>query len=289
MQQLPKKLQDIKDYLVCPTCQESLHWTEENCICMACNGRYDIKNGKIFFVTPPERDDKLDLIKGKLKQILGKWYSIIGRDIIAPTFPFSMKRELKRSVNLSTQIVVNVGCGNDRVDPRVIGIDLFDYEAVDIVCDISKLPFKNESIDVFISRSVLEHVLDPRLVVNEIFRCTRSEGLSIHLTPFMFPFHASPYDYHRFTHKGLEHLFGDFILVRQRNITGPVTLLLLCTIDVLSALFSFGNRTVRSILYLCLCLFLFPIKFLDLVFLPFRELITSAPTILTVCRKQTKE
>ena len=40
----------------------------------------------------------------------------------------------------------------------IIGLDLFDYEAVDIVCDATRLPFESDSVDFIYSCHMLEHL-----------------------------------------------------------------------------------------------------------------------------------
>jgi hypothetical protein len=84
----------------------------------------------------------------------------------------------------------------------------------------------------------------------------------------------------------LEILFGDWEILSQRNITGPVTLALVCGIEFFSTLFSFGREKAKAYAYLLLCVLLFPLKYLDVLFVGRRMFLSLAPTILTVVRKQ---
>jgi len=79
--------------------------------------------------------------------------------------------------------------------------------------------------------------------------------------------------------------FTGWDVVEQRNVTGPATLLLLCLIEFVSTALSFGKGKLRKYFYLCLCLFLFPVKYLDVFFVANKNFITLAPTLLTVVRK----
>ena len=54
---------------------------------------------------------------------------------------------------------------------------MFDYENVDIVCNIEHLPFIQESIDIVINKAVLEHVPCPEAIVSEIKRVLKPGGL----------------------------------------------------------------------------------------------------------------
>jgi SAM-dependent methyltransferase len=281
---LNARLARVKSILICPRCAGELVFGPA-ATCGRCGTVYPIRDGRIYFTEAPASTDSLDRLKGRLKRHLGRYYYRIGVTILAPTYPFNYRRWVRRHVNPDTQVVVDVGCGNHRIDEDVIGLDLVDYEAVDIVCDLRTLPFRPDSVDAFVSRGLLEHVPDPARVVAELARCTRPGGKGLHLIPFLFPFHASPHDFHRYTHKGLQLLFADWTIVDQTNPTGPVTLWLIATIELLSVLLSFGSERLRPYVYLLLCGVLFPLKFLDAPFVNRQSLLTLAPTIATVVRK----
>ena len=106
---------------------------------------------------------------------------------------------IRKHVDPVSRLVVDLGCGNRRIDKDIITLDASDYDAVDIVARLEALPFKTGAIDALCSRSLLEHIPDLDGALSEISRCTRSAGLGIHFVPFMYPFHASPYDFRRWT------------------------------------------------------------------------------------------
>ncbi len=280
-----QRLERIKSVLACPHCGAGLEFSEERAACRGCSNEYPIRNGKIYFVQPPQRTDELDRFKGRLKSLLGDWYYRIGIWLIAPTYPFNYAARIRRHLDPSRQIVVDLGCGNHRIDQDVITVDLFDYPAVDVVCDLDALPFQAGSIDGFVSRSVLEHVADPIGLIRQCRRCTRPGGMTIHLIPFLFPFHASPNDFHRYTHQGQQLLFQGWEIVEQTNATGPVTLALLCTIEFASTILSCGWNRLKVVTYLILCALLFPLKFLDFPFVNRKSFIGLAPSICLVGRK----
>jgi SAM-dependent methyltransferase len=246
---------------------------------------YHRRDGRIYFVDVPTRHDDLDRVKGWLKRLLGQAYYTVGIGLFAPTFPLNFGRVVTRHIDPATALVVDAGSGNHRLHPDIVAIDVFDYDAVDIVCRLEALPFRSGSIDAIVSRSVLEHVADPPKVVGEFRRCTRTGGLGIHMIPFLFPVHASPVDYHRFTPEGHDILFRDWEPVSRTNPTGPVTVLLLQLIEVGSTLLGFGVARLRSVMYLVLCGITFPIKFLDVLFVNRNAFMSSAASILSVVRK----
>lgn len=280
------RLKKIQPFLACPECKGDLSFREKKYHCSNCQQTYPVKNGKVYFIEPPEIIDDLDTIKGWLKKHLGKYYYIIGVHFFAPTFPFNYVKKIRKHFDLSEKLVIDTGSGNNRIDRNIICLDLFDYKEVDIVCDMEKLPFKSESIDGFVSRSVLEHVQNPFKIVKEFFRCTRIDGLGIHLIPFLYPFHASPYDFVRFTHHGREVLFENWKIVEQYNTTGPITLALLCMIEFLSIILSLGNEKIKACVNLVLCVLLFPFKYFDAPFINKKQFLTMSPSILTMVSKK---
>jgi len=265
--------------LACPACGASLENSAEALRCTGCGAAYPVRDGRIYFRSVAARSDPMDSLKGRLKKLLGRWYYTIGVRVFAPTYPFAFARRLRRQVDPARQLVVDAGCGVHRCDENALGLDIDEYAAVDIVCDLQALPFKPGSLDAIVTRSVLEHVPDPEAIVGGFLRCTRSGGVGMHQVPFLFPFHASPHDYRRFTHMGLQQLFAKWKMMEQVNSGGPVSLALLATIELVSALLSFGRPGPKSAVYLVLCALLFPLKILDAPFIARAAMLPMAPSI----------
>jgi len=66
------------------------------------------------------------------------------------------------------------------------------------------LPINNEEYDHVLLINVIEHIFEYRHLLNEIARVLSKKGSAIIVAPFMFPFHPSPEDYHRFTKTALQ-------------------------------------------------------------------------------------
>jgi SAM-dependent methyltransferase len=85
---------------------------------------------------------------------------------------------------------------------------------------IEDLPIKyTDYFETVILVSVFEHVSDPKIVSDALFKIVKPGGYLINSTPFLFPYHPSPEDNWRFSpgalkriHKdsGFEWLEGDF-------------------------------------------------------------------------------
>jgi SAM-dependent methyltransferase len=279
------RLTRLREVLACPVCHGDLQFEPDRALCPACVIDYPIRRGKIYFVSVPPRLDALDDLKGRLKEKLGVWYYRIGVTILGPTYPFNFRAMVRRYLDPGHQIVVDAGCGNHRLDADIVGADLFDYDAVDLVCDLSRLPFKAGSVDAFVTRSVLEHVADPDTIVRAFHDSTKPGGLGLHMIPFLFPYHASPNDYQRYTHEGQARLFRDWRLLDQISVMGPATLMVTCLVEFVATLFSFGRPRLHAILYLAACAVFCPLKFLDVFFARRKAFLSLAPSILSVIEK----
>ncbi len=95
-------------------------------------------------------------------------------------------------------------------DIQLVGTDIYLSPYVDFVADAHYLPFKNKSFDGVVIQAVLEHVVDPQLVVSEIRRVLRPNGFVYAETPFMQQVHEGAYDFTRYTVLGHRYLFKNF-------------------------------------------------------------------------------
>lgn len=74
----------------------------------------------------------------------------------------------------------------------------------DIVCDFEQpLPIESKSYDAVLLINVLEHIFEYRQLLGEVARILRLGGTVIIVVPFLFPYHASPDDFHRYTASAL--------------------------------------------------------------------------------------
>ncbi len=77
-------------------------------------------------------------------------------------------------------------------------------------CDIDDCPGAETcGFDVTFSHTVLEHAMRPWKSFDTIARITKKGGLTMHLVPFSYQFHATPDDNYRFSHKALTSLLED--------------------------------------------------------------------------------
>lgn len=111
--------------------------------------------------------------------------------------------------------VIDVGCGEKPFYPyfrplcrSYVGCDVYDPAGVvDRVCPLEDLMAPDQSADVVLCMSVLEHVNDPDVCVREMLRVVRPGGVVLAMTHGTFPWHPYPQDHHRWTQTGLPLLF----------------------------------------------------------------------------------
>jgi SAM-dependent methyltransferase len=105
-------------------------------------------------------------------------------------------------------------------DPRVdlIAFDVYASPVTQFVGDGHAIPLADGSLDGVVIQAVLEHVLEPTVVADEIQRVLRAGGIVYADTPFLQQVHEGAYDFTRFTDSGHRFLFRRF----ERIDSGPV-------------------------------------------------------------------
>lgn len=116
--------------------------------------------------------------------------------------------------------VLDVGCGHQPYKPlltaapgvdRYIGLDLppTRYQRPDVVWDGTAMPIRTGTVDVALATELLEHVPDPRPLLEEVRRVLRPGGRLLLTVPFLWPLHDVPDDELRYTPFRLERVLRD--------------------------------------------------------------------------------
>ncbi len=106
---------------------------------------------------------------------------------------------------------------------EIIAFDIYASPHIQFIADAHQIPLDSESFDAVIVQAVLEHVLEPSMVVDEIFRVLKSNGIVYAETPFMQQVHEGPYDFTRFSESGHRYLFRRFDCLSSGASSGPGT------------------------------------------------------------------
>lgn len=171
------------------------------------------------------------------------------------------KRILANLVKNGT--ILNLGAGTKRYGKNVINVDL--DESADLVCDISELPYDNDSIDGIICEMTLEHTMNPADIILEMHRVLKSKALVYIAIPFLCGFHESPHDYYRWTIHGVRELCKSFNEIEVGIRGGATSALCWIFQEWIAIALSFNMNWLYSAIYFLIGFALIPVKFLDLI------------------------
>lgn len=196
--------------------------------------------------------------------------------IPSPTINLAAKKnieKIKKLISVDRPLILNVGCGERFIGGerlkgyRIINTDIIEFSDVELISDAHFLPFRDESFDLVICQAVLEHTRKPWLVVNEIYRVLKKEGVVYVEVPFLQGFHASPTDYYRFTLQGIEEILSVFEKIDSDLCVGSSSALSWILREYLTGIFSFANENslIYKINYFFWSWLTFPIKYFDFI------------------------
>ncbi len=128
--------------------------------------------------------------------------------------------------------ILDYGCGarpyeylfKDHIS-EYIGVDVGENQKADFsITPGERLNFDDNSFDFVLSSQVLEHVKDVEQYMGECFRVLKSGGILLLSTHGTWQFHASPYDYNRWTCMGLQYLIerSGFEVIEYKPILGQL-------------------------------------------------------------------
>ena len=109
----------------------------------------------------------------------------------------------------------------EAADVDLIAFDIYRTEQVQFVADAHQIPLADGSVDGVWIQAVLEHVIVPEQVVDEMHRVLRDGGLVYSETPFMQQVHEGRFDFQRFSESGHRWLFRKFDLIDSGVVWGP--------------------------------------------------------------------
>ncbi|MBR9693069.1 class I SAM-dependent methyltransferase [Candidatus Woesearchaeota archaeon] len=149
--------------------------------------------------------------------------------------------------------ILDVGCGDkiyESIFPKAeyLGVDNDPNSKADIVCDASKLPYKNGAFDLVICSEVLEHVYNPDKVISELLRVCKKGGQIYLSSPFIYPLHDYTHDFYRYTELFYRKRFKKYHVTALRPSNSFFSTPFLLT----NILFSNKDNILFIPLYLCL-------------------------------------
>ena len=130
--------------------------------------------------------------------------------------------------------------------PRRVALDLHPAANIHLRGHAHALPFVDGAFDVVLCTEVLEHLTEPQLAIDEMFRVLGPGGELLLTTRFLFPIHDAPHDYFRYTKYGLRHLLRRFDDVRIEEETDAVGTLAVLVQRLGMQAQTLGTTTLRA-------------------------------------------
>lgn len=109
----------------------------------------------------------------------------------------------------------------NKVDKWIFA-DIEEKHKPDLIIDVSNMQnIKSESIDVVNAIELFEHVEHPEQALFECLRILKYGGKMIVSVPFLYPVHADPFDFQRWTEYKWEKEFGKAgFTIQKKEISG---------------------------------------------------------------------
>ena len=134
--------------------------------------------------------------------------------------------------------VLDAGAGEGRyrghfAAQRYCGVDLavgdaaWDYTRLDVLADLTALPFRAGTFDAALNIVTLEHLREPACALREIARTLAPGGRMLLAAPQEWEVHQAPHDFFRYTRYGLAYLVerAGLKVVEMRPVGGYFRLL----------------------------------------------------------------
>lgn len=138
--------------------------------------------------------------------------------------PISLRRDVRNVMKdgfveylTKDMTVYDIGCGDKPFQEFLkdktksyIGVDVEDgfYDAshIDLVGSAYNVPIQSGTADAVISCQVIEHLRTPRDALKEANRILVPNGVLFLSFPFLYPLHAAPHDFYRYSEYGIREL-----------------------------------------------------------------------------------
>ncbi len=267
--------------LRCPACHRRLPVRKMagELVCEACGGRYPLLPSGIPVLLEPIKAHRfreiLESEPGGRSMAaeyrrFGTWRARARGLLRPPSIVYDEDVPRKYAWIYDTRgmdtLVLSIGGGPGRENPRAINLNIDAFDSVDMVGDGCNIPLQDDTCDAVTCNAVIEHVPDPRALVAEMCRVLKPGGYAQLMVPFVFPFHAYPADYQRYSMSGILELTRSFEKVELCVLTGPTSAMLVLFREYLRLILPGGNgRVMRVALNGISGWLTFPLKYIDIL------------------------
>ena len=267
--------------LRCPACRRPMpvKTMVGELVCDGCGAHYPVLPGGVPILLAPEQAQRFRKIlesepdgqhMAAEYRRFGTWSARL-RNAIKPPSIVHDEDVARKHAGIydpygENTLVLSIGGGPGRENPRAINLNIDAFDSVDMVGDGCNIPLQDDTCDTVTCNAVIEHVSNPRALVAEMYRVLKPGGYAQLMVPFVFPFHAYPKDFQRYSMSGILELTRSFDKVELCVLTGPTSALLVLFREYLRLIVPGGNnRVVRTVLNGLSGWMTFPLKYLDLI------------------------
>jgi len=207
--------------VVCPKCGGTFAESEDSLMCSVCGTEVPIDQGIPLFTPVPTNivPSTRGIIKGPNDGSLWRRAN------------WAFYERMMNGVQ-PDQIVLDVGAGQAHFkqifrDVTYVAVDIYPYDNVDFVCDLTKTnPLRPASVDIIVLSNVLEHVLEGKELLQILRLALKPGGQLLIAVPFMIGVHQAPFDFIRYTNFALSMMLTEtgFDVTRFEAVSGPLEL-----------------------------------------------------------------
>ena len=226
--------------MICPACKRSLQLSSDCLFCEQCEKQYPIVDSIPVVINEENSVFSIsDYVNHKATTYKDSshWYefliNLFPKNHTAPRAIRNLQkfRSLLYMITKHPKLLIvggripSYGMEAILIDDsiKMVELDVAFGPRCTLISDAHDIPFQDATFDGVIVQAVLEHVLDPYRVANEIHRVLVKDGLVLAETPFMQQVHGGAYDFNRFTALGHRRLFRAFEEVESGVAFGPGT------------------------------------------------------------------
>jgi SAM-dependent methyltransferase len=229
------------DLLRCPVCKGPLRIEPATCCCLdaTCGQSFPIVDGVPILINEAnsvfsiddflaQRDTFFQLRPSRAARLLDRVMPPISVNLVARDNYRRLADLLLRQSAAPRLLILGGSVVGEGMQPlletprlQLIETDVSFGPRTALICDGHDIPFPDSSLEGVVAQAVLEHVVDPHAVAQEVHRVLRPGGLVYAETPFMQQMHGGRYDFERFSYWGHRRLFRAFEEVDSGVATGP--------------------------------------------------------------------